>query len=84
MIRAPYSEPYTLRERLRIQYDLKRYDLYGFFRDGLWQRIAWKLPRPLVKWCFIRVSSSVTDREPDQITYPVAYKAWEDRKDQRL
>lgn len=80
MKRESWTEPYTRRERLSIQYDLKRYDVRRFFEDGLWRRIAFRLPHKIKLWCFICVSANVTDRPPDQITYPVAYDQWEARR----
>lgn len=77
MKREPWTEPYTRRERLNIRYDLKRYDVRRFFEAGLWQRLAWMLPRKLALWAFIRVCGNVSDLPPDQITYPVAYDRWE-------
>jgi hypothetical protein len=59
---------------------MKRYDLWRFRTEGLWRRIAWKLPHQLVLWCFIRVMGNVKmtgTKGPDDITYSEAYKAWE-------
>lgn len=79
MKREPYTEPYTLRERLSIQVDLKRYDVRRFFEEGIWRRIAFKLPHKLALWAFIRVCGNA-GTAPDDTTYPVAYEAWEARK----
>lgn len=80
MTRDPYTEPYTLRERMTIRCNLKRYDVLQFFEEGLWRRIAFRLPRKIVLWSFIRVCGNV-DLPPDQITYPVAYDRWKARKE---
>jgi hypothetical protein len=78
--REPYTEPYTLRERLGIAWSLKRHDLWRFRETGLWQWLAGKLPRRLVLFAFVRVMSHAwveTGKTPDAITYEEAYKAWE-------
>ncbi len=54
-MRTPYTEPYTARERLTIQVDLRRYDWHAFWDSGLWQWLAHLLPRRLALFAFIRV-----------------------------
>lgn len=81
--RTPWTEPYTRRERARIRYDLAAYDVRAFFREGIWQRLAWLLPHQLVLWCFIRAAGHAwveTNKPPEELNYPVVYEAWERRR----
>ncbi len=52
-------------------------DWWFWFKDeGLPLWIAWKLPRRVALWAFIRVTAA-TGENPSEITYESAYKAWE-------
>lgn len=52
-----------------------------FWSDKLCQWLAWRLPRRLAYWAFIRVHSHATctvyrDKSPDEITWVQAAAAW--------
>jgi hypothetical protein len=83
MERTAWTEPYTARERLSIRWDLKRYDIAAFFREGIWRGLAFKMPDKIAYWCFIQVMSHAwceTNKEPDAITYSEAANSWEARR----
>lgn len=42
--------------------------------------LAWKLPRNVVYWCYIRVHSEATTGgvlHPDEVSWNMALKSWE-------
>lgn len=77
--REPYSEPLTITETVDIFVSRKRYDLANFARVELPRRIAWRLPRRVALWAFIRVCSNTKlgpNEGPEAITYERGYKDW--------
>lgn len=80
-MREPFTKPYTRRERLSIRYSLKRYDVQQFFREGIWRRVAWRLPHGLAYWTMIRVFghawAEAGNKTPNELTYEDVSKAWE-------
>lgn len=80
LTKGSFTEPYTLRERISIRFDLARYDVWRFREDGFARWVAFHLPRKLALWAFIRVMANAgSDQHPDEMTYGDAYKAWERR-----
>lgn len=57
-----------------------KYDVRRFFREGIWQKIAFRMPRRVAYWAMIRVVShawvQAGTKEPDQITYSEMCEAW--------
>jgi hypothetical protein len=51
--------PISLRAKLLLQYDLLRDDLRRL-PEKTWIWIAWRLPKPLVMWCAIRLMAHAT------------------------
>jgi hypothetical protein len=51
--------PISLKAKLLLRYDLFRYDLHKV-PEIFWMWIAWKLPKPLVMWCAIRLMAHAT------------------------
>lgn len=49
---------------------------FWFKREGFPMWAAWRIPRPIALWVFVRVMAATGD-SPDRITYESAYKAWE-------
>ena len=52
--------------------------------ERFYQWLAWKLPRRVALWCYIRVMAHATttiysDQHPDDVGYSAAYKAWEEQ-----
>lgn len=52
-------------------------------KERILTAIAWRLPRSLVYWCYIRVASHATtgewgDTEPDSLGMMEALKRWEE------
>lgn len=52
-------------------------------RERILIAIAWKLPKPLVKWCYIRVAAHATmgewgSTEPDSLGMMEALKRWDE------
>ena len=79
--KASFAEPYSLRERISIRFDLARYDLWRLRTEGIPQFIAYRVPRKVAYWAFIRVFSSAwadaENKTPDELTYDEVAKAWE-------
>lgn len=51
-------------------------------KERILTAIAWRLPRPLVYWCYIRVASHATTgkwdtTEPDSLSMMEALKRWD-------
>jgi hypothetical protein len=72
--------PISLKAKLLLRYDLFRYDMYKVpEKVCVW--IAWKLPKPLVMWCAIRLMAHATtgqyNQEPDSVSIMDALKRWE-------
>ena len=49
--------------------------------DKIWMWIAWRLPKALVSWCYIRVHAKATSGQyshlhPDEVTWNQALKAF--------
>ena len=48
--------------------------------ENLWIWIAWKMPKPLAKWVFVRVATSASvelpDKEMGSITCVEALNIW--------
>lgn len=81
LTREPYSEPLTLRERVAVtRYGIK-HDVRTFWRNGLWERLAQRMPRRLAYFAFVRVMahawSDAKHKEPNDITYQEACERWE-------
>lgn len=51
--------------------------------DKFWRWIAWRLPKGLAYWVYIRVFAYATTvhstKAPDELTYSDTMKAWEAR-----
>ena len=49
--------------------------------ENIYRWLAWKLPKNLAKWAYIRVFAYSTSvhptKTPDEITYSQTAKAWE-------
>ena len=80
MSREPWTAPYSLRERLLVWSDWRRYRWGRFWTETVPLAIARKLPRIVRKWVVIDVASrswSEQNLSPDQITYDVMYRTVE-------
>jgi hypothetical protein len=79
--RRPYTEPYTLRERLMIRFTGAKYDWRAFWRNGLWQWIAHWLPRRIAYFAMIRVMAhawaKAGNKTPNELTYEEVCRYWE-------
>lgn len=55
------------------------------YRDRLWIWLAWRLPRGLVYWCYVRVAANATRREPhtthETLSLLRALRDWERPQD---
>jgi hypothetical protein len=52
--------------------------------ERLWRALAWRLPRALAYWAFIRVAAEATthefsDKHPEEVTAVQMMKSWVDR-----
>jgi len=50
--------------------------------EKLWMWVAWRLPRPLVEWCAIRLMAHATqgqwgNESPDAVSVMTALKRWD-------
>jgi hypothetical protein len=78
--REPWTDPLTIRERMAVKRSLFSYDVRRFFRDGIWQWMAHKLPERVIYFAMMRgyaaVWSHVGTITPDLIDFDMAMKYW--------
>lgn len=53
-----------------------RYDLHKIWTDELPMWIAWRLPRRVVLWAFVRVAAA-SGKGPSELTYESMHQYWE-------